>query len=360
MSLLRSKRAYGFTAVLIAVGCTQTPLPPESESPGGAGGVGGTGSQAAGAPSAGAGGVAGAAAPVAGSAGSPLAGTGGAGVPSAGGTTGGSEAAGSAGIPSTGGAAAGTAGAGGSAGGVGGAGGMQGGAGAGGDLVSAGSGGGGAGAGSGGGGTGGTSAGAGGSGGGSAMPCPNGCAEASVPFTAWQASQAFEIYLNAATDLSTATVSVKARKVAGKAGGIQVTVKNGSAQMYAYAQSSWYEVNTLTAEWQTLTLDLTDPDLSTDPENTFVPSAVAIVGFQLAAGDPWYTDESMTTEDPTALVNPTVIQVDEIAITGTSADPAPWTFTNSVSPLVVNISESGLMSDPPYAVQGSTITFVGP
>jgi len=192
------------------------------------------------------------------------------------------------------------------------------------------------------------------------MPCPDGCAQFSVPFTEWNSSQSAELYLNSALDMSSATVTVKARKVAGKAGGIQVTVKNGSAQMYAYAQSSWYDVETLTAEWSTLTLDLTDPELSTDPNNTFVPSAVAIVAIQLAAGDTWYTDETETMEDPTALVNPTVIQIDEIAITGSAADPTPWTFTSSVSPLVANIPADGLAADPPYAITGSTVTFVGP
>jgi hypothetical protein len=190
-------------------------------------------------------------------------------------------------------------------------------------------------------------------------PCPDGCAQLSVPFTAYKAGQYFEIYLSSATDLSTGVINVKARKISGKAGGLLIVVKDGSAQSYAYAQGAWNSINDMTSEFTTFTLDVANPS-STDQNNTFTPTAVQIITVQLAAGDPWYTDDTMAMEDPTALVNPTVIQIDEISITGAGTVPGPWPFISSAEPMKASISEDGLMATPPYAVADSTVTWVGP
>jgi hypothetical protein len=337
--------------ITLLAACTSTEVPDAEDNNGGSGPTGGAGTggatpTAGTAPAAGTGGVAGTA-PQAGTAGAP---------PTAGAGAGGTPAgAGSAGAPPAGGA--GIAGAGGDL--------IAGGAGAGGAAAgSAGAGGAGAGgAAAGGAGAGGTSAGssgtsgAAGSGGGSATPCPDGCAEASVPFTAWNSSQSFEIYFNSATDLSTATITARVRKVAGKAGGLQIFAKNGSAQNYAYVASSWNEVNTLTSTWTDLSMEVASGTAGEDP---FDATMVTIIALQLGAGDPWYTDETETMEDPTALVNPTVIQIDEISITGTGTYPGPYPFTTSLSPLTANVTAEGLAATPPYAVEGSTAVWVGP
>jgi len=194
---------------------------------------------------------------------------------------------------------------------------------------------------------------------GSAHPCPDGCAELSVPFTVWNSGQYFEIYLNSATDLSAAVISVKARKIAGKAGGLLIVVKDGSAQNYAYAQGAWNAINDMTGEFATFTLDVAAPS-STDENNPFTASAVQIITVQLAAGGAWYLDEAETMEDPAALVNPTVVQIDEISITGTGTLPGPWPFTSDASSLKATITEDGLNATPPYAVTGSTVMWVGP
>jgi hypothetical protein len=270
-----------------------------------------------------------------------------AGAPTAGaaglGGAGGDLAAGGAGGVVAGSAGASGAGAGGATGGSGGDAGTSG----------AGTSGGGTGAGTGGAGTGGTA----GTGGSSAMPCPDGCAQISVPFTAWMSSQSFEIYFNSATDLSAATISVRVRRVAGKAGGLQIFTKNGSAQNYAYAATSWNDVDALTSEFSTVTMDVATAMSGDDP---FDPTLVTIIAVQIAAGDPWYTDETMTMEDPTALVNPTVLQIDEITITGTGTYPGPYPFTSNATPLQANVSAEGMAATPPYAIMGSTVTWVGP
>jgi hypothetical protein len=217
-------------------------------------------------------------------------------------------------------------------------------------------------------GVGGTAAGTGGSlagmggiagmGGAPAMPCPDGCAELSVPFTAYKATQYFEIYLASDTDLTAATITVKARKVAGKAGGLLIAAKNGSAQAYAYAQGDWNAISDMTADFASYTLDLANPGMKSS--DMFDPTAVQIVSVVISAGDPWYTDTSMTTVDLSALVNPTVVQVDEIAIAGSGTYPGPYAFTSDATPLVANLSSDGLAADPPYAVSGSMVTWVGP
>jgi hypothetical protein len=194
---------------------------------------------------------------------------------------------------------------------------------------------------------------------GSGPGCSDGCAELSVPFDTWNSGEYFEIYLNGATDLSDAVISVRARKVSGKAGGLLIVVKDGADQDYAYAQSDWYAISEMTSEFATYTLDVAAPS-ATDENATFTPTAVQIISIQLAAGDTWYTDDAMTTEDTTALMNPTVVQIDEISVSGTGTLPGPWAFTGSVSDLKPNLDQTALDADPPYAVAGSTVTFVGP
>jgi hypothetical protein len=189
--------------------------------------------------------------------------------------------------------------------------------------------------------------------------CSDGCAELSVPFDTWNSGEYFEIYLNGATDLSDAVISVKARKVSGQAGGLLIVVKDGADQDYAYAQSDWNALSDMTSEFATYTLDVAAP-AATDENATFTATAVQIISIQLAAGDTWYTDDSMTTEDTTALVNPTVVQIDEISISGTGTLPGPWAFTGSASDLRANLDQAALDADPPYAVAGSTVTWVGP
>ncbi len=269
---------------------------------GGVGGVGGVGGSA-GVPATG------------GSAGLPVMTGGSAGVPATGGTAGVPATGGTAGVPATGGSA-----------------GMDPAAGAGGSA---------------------------GTGTPSSMPCPAGCAELSVPFTAYKAAQYFEIYLDADTDMSAAVITVKARKVAGKAGGLMIVVKNGSAQSYAYAQSMWNSINDMTTEFTSYTLDVAMPS-STSTSATFAASAVKIISVQIAAGDPWYADEAMTMEDPTALLNPTVVQIDEISIAGTGTLPGPYTFATDAMILKANVAADALAAVPPYAVSGSAVTWVGP
>jgi hypothetical protein len=179
--------------------------------------------------------------------------------------------------------------------------------------------------------TAGTSA-TGGSGGASAG-CSDGCAELKVPFTAYKSAQAFEIYLPAPVDFSAGVVTVKLRATAGKAGGIQVVLKNPEANKFAWAQTAWLGItDTVKADWTTVTLDASAPP-SMDSTNVFDKTQVSIIAIQIAAGDPWYSDMAMTLVDQTALVNPTVVQIDEVTVAGPSA--GPWKFTANVSDLHV-------------------------
>ena len=87
---------------------------------------------------------------------------------------------------------------------------------------------------------------------------------------------------------------------------------------------------------------------------------------QLNAGAAWYTDPpTNSVEDPTALVSPTIIQLEELAITGASGSvPGPFGFENAASAalIVPNLDAAGLSpaSGKPWAIAGSTVTFVGP
>lgn len=185
--------------------------------------------------------------------------------------------------------------------------------------------------------TGGASGGGMPAGGGSANTCSNGCAELKVPFTAYNTAQAFEIYLPAMpgpVDFSTAVVSVKLRTIAGEAGGIQVVIKNPAAKNYAWAQTAWLGIaDTVKEEWTTVTLDAAAPD-SSDTTNMFDNTQVSIIAVQLAAGDPWYSDDAKTVIDQAALVNPTIVQIDEISVSGATG-VGPFTFTANATDLKI-------------------------
>lgn len=192
-------------------------------------------------------------------------------------------------------------------------------------------------------------------------PCPTGCAQLSVPFTAYKAAQQFEIYFADAVDLSAATINVKLRKVAGKAGGVQVVVKDGSPD-YQWAQGEWIGISDLTSDFATKSFIVASP-ASSDQNHVFDPTKVKVVTIQVNAGDPWFKDEAKTMEDPSALINPTVVQVDEISISGATGAPGPWTFataTETTDVIKPNLDAAGQSATPPWAVAGSTVTWVGP
>ncbi|HWA72143.1 MAG TPA: hypothetical protein VG937_07415 [Polyangiaceae bacterium] len=169
--------------------------------------------------------------------------------------------------------------------------------------------------------------------GGAAVGCSDGCAELKVPFTAYKSAQAFEIYLPAPVDFSAGVVTVKLRTTAGKAGGIQVVLKNPEANKFAWAQTAWLGItDTVKADWTTVTLDAAAPP-SMDATNVFDKTQVSIIAVQIAAGDPWYSDMAMTMVDQTALVNPTTVQIDEITVAGATA--GPWKFTANATDLHV-------------------------
>lgn len=186
--------------------------------------------------------------------------------------------------------------------------------------------------------------------GGAVTGCADGCAQLKVPFTAYKSGQAFEIYLPAPVDLSAGVVSVKLRATAGKAGGIQIVLKNGMANMYAWAQSAWSPIgDAAKAEWSTITLNAASPS-GMDMTNVFDKTQVSIITIQVSAGDPWYLDEAKTMQDPSALVNPTVLLVDEITVVGATG-AGPWTFTMNVTDLKVGDY---------MPVTGSSVTWLPP
>lgn len=190
------------------------------------------------------------------------------------------------------------------------------------------------------------------------MPCP-GCAEISIPFTAYGTSQSFEIYIDA-SDFSTTTINFKIRKVAGKAGGVQIVAKDGEAQSYAYGLSNWTAIDSdISTEWTMVSLDVANPG-SMSMDNPFDAAQVKIVTIQVSAGDPWYSDEAMTMVDQAALLNPTVLQIDEITLTSTGTAPAvgPWTFDANAMPLTALTSAD--MITGMTAVSGAAVTWVGP
>jgi hypothetical protein len=199
------------------------------------------------------------------------------------------------------------------------------------------------------------------------LACPDGCAQLSVPFAlgGWDTKQQFEIYLEHAVDLTTATISIKLRKIAGKAGGVQILAKNGSPD-YQWAQGEWIAVNDLSAtDFETKSFVVASPS-SSDANHPFDPTKVAIIAVQLNAGGAWYTDPpTNSVEDATALVSPTIIQLEELAITGASgAVPGPFGFESAASTalIVPNLDAAGLApaTGKPWAIAGSAVMFVGP
>jgi hypothetical protein len=188
--------------------------------------------------------------------------------------------------------------------------------------------------------------------GGAVAGCSDGCAELKVPFAKYQTAQSFEIYLAAPADFSTGVVTVKLRTTAGKAGGIQVVLKNPKENMYAWAQTKWLNlVDTVKPDWTTVTLDASAPSAtSTDAMYPFDKTKVSIIAIQIAAGDPWYSDTAMTMVDPTALLNPTIVQVDEITVAGATG-AGPYTFTMDVSALKIGDYEM---------IMGTALTWLPP
>ena len=105
-----------------------------------------------------------------------------------------------------------------------------------------------------------------------------------------------------------------------------------------------------------------DLQLSPDAAHLSFKGKVAIT-VQVNAGGAWYTDTANTIEDPTALVSPTIVQVDEIAIAGvTGTVPGPFGFDTAANTALIqaNLSADGMSASPPWSIAGSSVTFVGP
>jgi hypothetical protein len=132
----------------------------------------------------------------------------------------------------------------------------------------------------------------------------------------------FEVdYGDAATvDLSATTLSVRLRaETAGNAGGLQVYVKNGSAQNYAVAYFGWNDLTALNT-FTTLTYDVSTASGSAG----FDPTAIRYVGVNVNAGSTW----------DGANFQPATIYVDSITFSdGASAD---LNFNDGVKVLGVN------------------------
>jgi hypothetical protein len=162
------------------------------------------------------------------------------------------------------------------------------------------------------------SAGAGGTGG-----APSYCYEALYAPIAMENDQVdFEVdYGDAgAVDLSATTLSVRLRaETAGNAGGVQVYVKNGTAQNFAAAYLGWNNLTDLT-NFTTLTYDLSTATGGTG----FDINAIRYVGINVNAG---------STFDG-ASFQPATIYVDSITFSdGASAD---LNFNDGVNLLAVN------------------------
>ncbi len=196
---------------------------------------------------------------------------------------------------------------------------------------------------------GGTSA-AGATGVGGTSGCPDGCVELEVPFAAYNTAQAFEIYLAMPADFSAGVVSVKLRSLAGKAGGIHVVLKNAETNQYAFAQTPWLGLDTtVKSEWTTVTWDAS-ATLEIGA-TAFNKAAVAILAVQISAGVPWYSDTPANTiVDNAALVNPTVVQIDEILVRGVTG-VGSYEFT-------ANATDIHLGNYQP--IVGSTVTWLPP
>jgi hypothetical protein len=199
----------------------------------------------------------------------------------------------------------------------------------------------------------------------SATGCSDGCAQLSVPFTQYTVTNAdasktyfgqqFEIYIGddmTGMDLTGATISVKIRKIAGKAGGFQIFAKGVMPNNYASAYNDpWFGIDgDLTTDWKTVTLDLTAAT-GTHKDDMFSPATVHILAVQLSSGDPWYSDDAKTMVDLTALINPTVVQIDSITISGGTATVGPYNFTADVADFHLGTYQP---------ITGSTVTWVGP
>ena len=174
-----------------------------------------------------------------------------------------------------------------------------------------------------------------------ANDCP-GCAELSVPFTGYETTQSFEIYLSSPVNLSGARVTARVRKVSAYAGGMQLFAKNG-APNYAAIASPWWDFTDLPNSWQTLTLSVGG---NGTPEPGFDASQVVILQIMLGSGQKTDGD----------LLNPSVVQIDHVTIEGASA-PA-WGFDGNASALVVLTSSAMIANN--TAVAGSRVTWVGP
>ena len=170
--------------------------------------------------------------------------------------------------------------------------------------------------------------------------CP-GCAVLSVPFTDFNTSQIYSMYLPELTDFTGASVIVRIRAKEAGAGGIQVVVQNGSENSYAaIGFGSWYSFSGA-LDWVDVTMDV--DTLADSAGNGFDKSQVFAISVVVSAGDGSGTE---------ALNNPSVVYVDAITVNnGTTDVITPNTFDVESDIYAISINTGS-------GVDGSTVSHI--
>ena len=166
----------------------------------------------------------------------------------------------------------------------------------------------------------------------------SGYAVLTVPFTEWETSQQFAIYLNAPTDLTGAMITFRVMGVSTNAGGVQAWAQDGEADNWAATSYGWYNFTDLT-DWTDIVVNI---DEETAASDSFNPAVVEAIIIQLAAG-------ANNDEGTMELANPTVVYLDSITVVDASGTDVvgPWTFDTNTDGLSVGTYNP---------VDGSTIT----
>ncbi|MBN2342940.1 MAG: hypothetical protein JXX29_20535 [Deltaproteobacteria bacterium] len=157
--------------------------------------------------------------------------------------------------------------------------------------------------------------------------CP-GCARFEVPFTEWETSQQFAIYMEP-TDLTGTTITFRVMGHMTDAGGVQAWAQigdTGDDNAYASTSYGWTNFTDIT-DWTDIVIDI---DEETAASDTFDPTVVESVIIQLAAG-------ANNEEGTMTLANPTVVYLDSITIVDASGNDiiGPWMFDSDADALTL-------------------------
>lgn len=163
----------------------------------------------------------------------------------------------------------------------------------------------------------------------------SGCLRFSVPLASSSDGATALLNFGTSVNMSTSTVSFRVQAYAASGGELQLFAQSQSGTGYPgdYKGVQFSEMSPGTGTWTTIVLDVAGYVPNVDASMTFDKSAVRVIGFQiLAAG-------------ATSWVNPTVVYVDQIAITNSTVGPYNFDSADAgdatgfqISPLTAGVS----------------------